>query len=124
MHFAFDLKDPVSVMNKADDIYVRLASKTMPPNRQHTWPSEAVETFRAWANTGFRITSNDPITSNIVIPDPLPPPTLRIRKDILSLTDLELQTYRSKIDDLGVDKLGSQWQQLGNIRKWIRNLQT
>jgi hypothetical protein len=118
MSFAFDLRDPSSVKDHADDIYVRLASKTMPPIPSQTWPTAAVETFRAWANTGFRIKSTDPVIQKVTIPDPLPPPGLRIRKDILTLTPLELQTYRSKIDDLGVSELGSKWQELGNIRRF------
>jgi len=41
----------------------------------------------------------------------------RVRKDIRSLNDQELQTYRAKIQDvLQVESLNSKWQELGQLR--------
>ena len=116
-----DLADPTSVAQNAVTIYQHLRSKAMPITSDPTelWPEEALETLRLWANQGFRRSSEDPVVSKEVIPPPVDPPTtLRVRKDILSLTDVELQTYRARLDDvLQVGKLESKWQELGLLRK-------
>ena len=42
---------------------------------------------------------------------------VRVRKDIRSLSDEELQIYRAKLDDLlQVGALNSKWQELGRLR--------
>ena len=116
-----DLADLMSVQYNAVTIYQHLRSKAMPvtSNPAELWPEDALETFRLWANQGFRRTSADPISSKVIIPPPNDPPaTLRVRKDILSLSASELQAYRVKLDDvLQVGKLGSIWQELGLLRK-------
>lgn len=44
---------------------------------------------------------------------------IRVRKDIFSLTDAELQTYRAKLEDvLDCFALNSKWQELGLLRRF------
>tara|TARA_R110002060_G_scaffold4293_1_gene6787 strand:- start:4747 stop:6282 length:1536 start_codon:yes stop_codon:yes gene_type:complete len=117
----FDISDPSQVKDKAVLIYQVLRSKWMPitDDPRDYWPEEALETFRSWANTGFRTTSKDPVTVRIVIPTPTTKPIhLRVRKDIRNLPASEIQEFRSKLDDvLKVGTLQSKWQELGNLRK-------
>lgn len=70
-------------------------------------------------NRGFRESLFNPIVPKVIIPAPNDPPTmLRVRKDILSLTPVELQTYREKLDDvLNVCEMNSKWQEFGIIRE-------
>ena len=118
---SIDLAKPSSVENNAVTIYQHLRSKSMPvtSDPKELWPEEALKTFRLWVNQGFRRKSTDPIIAKVIIPPPVDPPAvLRVRKDLLSLTEDELQTYRAKVDDiLQVGSLGSKWQELGIIRK-------
>ncbi|KAI9170659.1 hypothetical protein HJFPF1_00129 [Paramyrothecium foliicola] len=121
-----DLSDPGSVQYNVVTIYQHLRSKSMPitDDPSEYWPEEALETLRNWANQGFRTTSNDPISTETVIPVPNDPP-LKLRKDILSLTSTELQTYREKLDTvLNVGNLDSKWQELGLIHaEWCLHYQ-
>jgi hypothetical protein len=48
--FAFNLASYEDVRTSADGIYRRLADGTMPCDAR--WPSEQVERFRAWIDTG------------------------------------------------------------------------
>ena len=49
------------------------------------WPEDALETFRLWANQGFRRDATDPVISKVIIPQLVDPPeTLRVRKDLRS----------------------------------------
>ena len=116
-----DLADATSVQSNAVTIYQHLRSKSMPitADPAEYWPEAALETFRLWANQGFRKSSNDPIVQKEIIPRPNDlTPTMRVRKDILSLSDVELRTYRAKIDDiLQVGQLNSKWQEIGLLRE-------
>ena len=122
-----DFADKSSVQANAITIYEHLRSKSMPitSDPSEYWPEWALETLRLWANQGFRSTSSDPIQESQVIPAPVDPPfTMRVRKDILSLTNAELQTYREKLDTiLRVGELTepdrktpSKWQEIGLLR--------
>jgi hypothetical protein len=51
MSFAFDLSSYDDVRANAEAIYGRLANGTMPCDQ--AWPSEDVERFRSWIDTGF-----------------------------------------------------------------------
>ena len=65
------------------------------------WPEDALELLRAWTNGGFRISLTDPVKPQEVIPKPVDPPVvIRARKDILTLADTEMQTYRKKLEDV------------------------
>ena len=115
-----DLSNSSSVQANVVTIYQHLRSKSMPITSDPTeyWPDTALETFRLWANQGFRTTSSDPVMQKQVIPTPVDPPVqMRVRKDIINLQPDELQTYREKLDDvLQVQSLSSKWQELGFLR--------
>ena len=116
-----DLWNPAHVQRDVVTIYGHLRSRSMPIVRSEDelWPEDALEMLRAWANSGFRITSSDPVKPQNIIPKPMDPPNaIRVRKDILSLTDTELQTYRAKLEEvLGCFELDSKWQELGLLRE-------
>ena len=116
-----DLQNPAHVQRDIVTIYDHLRSRSMPIVRSDDefWPEDALEMLRAWANGGFRLTPSDPVIPQNIIPKPIDPPaTIRVRKDILSLTNVDLQTYRASLDDiLCVDVLKSKWQELGLLRK-------
>ena len=118
-----DLWNPAHVQRDAVTIYGHLRSRSMPIVRSEDefWPEDALEMLRAWANSGFRISSSDPVKPQNIIPKPVDPPiAIRVRKDILSLTDTELQTYRAKLEDvLGCFDLNSKWQELGLLRRFV-----
>jgi hypothetical protein len=50
MSFAFDLSSYEHVRRNAEEIYERLADGSMPCDGR--WPSEDVERFRAWIDSG------------------------------------------------------------------------
>lgn len=83
------------------------------------WPEDALETFCPWVNQGFRMSLDDLIVlRNIISPPNDLSATLRVRKVILRLSAVELQTYPAKLDDVPlVGQLGSKWQELGLLRK-------
>ena len=117
-----DLQNSADVRRDIITIYGHLRAKAMPIVRSDDefWPEAALEMLRAWANSGFRLKASDPIVAQNIIPKPVDPPVIiRVRKDILNLTNDELQTYRAKLDDtLGVGILKSKWQELGLLRKF------
>jgi hypothetical protein len=129
-----DLSDKTSVQLNIATIYQHLRSKSMPitKNPAEYWPEDALETLRLWANQGFRTSLSDPFVVKEVIPAPNDPPgTMRVRKDLLSLSPEELQTYREKLDDvLQVGSLTSndgsptRWQELGVLHaEWCLHYQ-
>ena len=88
-----DLQNPAHVQRDIVTIYGHLRSRSMPIVRSDDefWPEDALEMLRAWANGGFRLNPSDPVISQNIIPKPVDPPTtIRVRKDILSLTNVEL----------------------------------
>lgn len=117
-----DLWNPVHVQRDVVTIYGHVRSLSMPIVRSEDefWPEDALELLRTWANGGFRISASDPVEPQEVIPKPVDPPAVtRVRKDILSLTDTELRTYRTKLEDvLGCFALNSKWQELGLLRRF------
>ncbi|KAF9459658.1 tyrosinase [Collybia nuda] len=112
-----DLSSYASVKEYAVTIYYHLTSRSMPLTDDQTqfWPQQALDAFRLWVNEGLRETDSDPIVPSDAIPiapRPVEAP-LRIRRDILTLTELELNIYRAKLDDvLRVKDLHSPWQYL------------
>ena len=116
-----DLHNPAHVQRDIVTIYGHLRSRSMPIVRSDDefWPEEALEMLRAWANSGFRLSLSDPVIPQNIIPKPVDPLVpMRVRKDILSLTNVDLQKYRASLDDiLCVDVLKSKWQELGLLRK-------
>jgi len=118
-----------SVRTWATTIYNHLHSRSMPLTKDLTqfWPETALENFRRWVNQGYRRTSADPIVPNEVIPKPtLPPLTLRVRKNIVEMSDAELNLYRMKIEEIGaaIPLPESPWQKLAYIHtNWCLHYQ-
>ncbi|KAK3985450.1 hypothetical protein QBC44DRAFT_384841 [Cladorrhinum sp. PSN332] len=124
----WDLGNYDDVVHRAVSIYRHLRSKSMPITKDPNdyWPEEALETFRLWANTGFPLDSTAAATPKMVISEPVdPPPTYRVRRDIMSLSAEELAVYQSKLDDiLQPGQLGSKWQELGLLHaEWCLHYQ-
>ncbi|KAK4184363.1 hypothetical protein QBC35DRAFT_59114 [Podospora australis] len=122
-----DYKD-VTAGTRPVSIYRHLRSKSMPVTRDPNdyWPEEALEAFRLWANAGFPPDASTVVAPKMVIPAPAdPPPTYRIRPDVMSLSKEELAIYQSKLDDiLQVGQLGSKWQELGLLHaEWCLHYQ-
>ena len=119
----WDLFSYEDVKPDAVSIYQHLRCRSMPivDDEDEYWPEEALELLRIWINQGYRKASTDSALAQAVeiIPQPTEPPVIiRVRKDIKNLTDTELQTYRSCLDDiLNIDSLGSKWQEIGGLRE-------
>ncbi|KAK6352359.1 hypothetical protein TWF730_009188 [Orbilia blumenaviensis] len=103
--FLITLTDYNSVCEWADTIYYHMASGNMPLG-DDPFPDDACEMFRVWVNQGMRQRTTDPIASRVI---PLPNtrldpdagiPKTTVRKDILSLTEDELNHYRMQVDDI------------------------
>ncbi|KAJ5295828.1 hypothetical protein N7508_010649 [Penicillium antarcticum] len=127
-HMYLDLSSVESVQQNILTIYQHLRSRSMPITKieSHYWPDETLETLRLWANQGFRRSSIDPVKYHELIRPPNPyPADIRIRRDILSLSPSELQTYRERLDDiLQVGKKDSKWQELGLLHaEWCLHYQ-
>lgn len=101
--YLIDFTDPKSVQEWSVTIYNHLASRNMPltiDTTQH-WPAEALETFRLWVNQGYRVTVNDPYNEAPRIPAPsVSAPSLRVRKDIASMSEVEINALRTRLDDV------------------------
>ncbi|KAK6498903.1 hypothetical protein TWF481_011473 [Arthrobotrys musiformis] len=132
--YQIDLSNYESVCEWSETIYYHLASGNMPPSQP--FPDEACEKFRLWINQGLRKKSCDPIEPRkIQIPNTrLDPdrcmPRLTARKDILSLSQEELDHYRMQLDDVlkaqqvkdGDDI--SPWQKIGYLHSnWCLHYQ-
>lgn len=116
-----DLSSYEAVRGQARTIYDHLRSRSMPITKSAAdlWPPEALETFRQWANQGFRVTASDPVVCKLVIPRPAETEgeRFRVRKDIRDLTAEELAEYRARLDDvMQVGCLESPWQEFGHLR--------
>jgi hypothetical protein len=97
--FLIDLLDHDSVSKNAVAIYDALSSEWMPLN-EAAWPDSPLEIFRTWTNQGCRGTLTDPIIDKTVIPQPAREPIqIRVRRDLRSLSQAELDDYRMRLDD-------------------------
>ncbi|KAL4916119.1 hypothetical protein BDW62DRAFT_202957 [Aspergillus aurantiobrunneus] len=67
-----DLSSYEAVRCQACTIYDQLRSRSMPITKHADdfWLPEALETFRRWANQGFRVTASDSVVCKLVIPQP------------------------------------------------------
>jgi Common central domain of tyrosinase len=100
--YGVDLSSYASVKQWSPLIYQYLHSREMPlsANPREHWPDAALEMFRAWVNQGWRQTASDPIVRREIIPQPVPDPVpLRLRRDLRSLSQAELDDYRACVDD-------------------------
>jgi Common central domain of tyrosinase len=101
--FGLDLSLYAGVKAQAAAIYHFLHSREMPltSDPRQYWPDEALEQFRHWVNQGYRLNSADPIIETETIKRPtLRPLALRVRRDIRSLSQAELDDYRMRLDDV------------------------
>ncbi|MDN3523574.1 tyrosinase family protein [Halomonas ramblicola] len=101
--YGIQLNDPASVAAWSVTIFNHLASRSMPltaDSRQY-WPEPALRLLAAWINDGCRRSSSDPIDYQERIPpwEPLPV-SLRVRRDIVTLSRDELDRYRMALDDI------------------------
>ncbi|KAK3312169.1 hypothetical protein B0H66DRAFT_486092 [Apodospora peruviana] len=124
----WDLSKYEDVTKRVVSIYQHLRSKTMPitDDPDDYWPEEALGKIRLWANAGFPLDSSSAPAPKLIIPQSVePPPTYRIRRDIMSLSKEELAVYQSKLDDiLQVGHLDSKWQELGFLHaEWCLHYQ-
>jgi hypothetical protein len=111
-------------------IYGHLHSRNMPLTTDSTqhWPAAATELLRIWINQGYRENEDDPFSPAERIPPPHESPrAIRLRKDIRTLTQKELNEYRAKFDDemrVGDASPGSPWQKLGYVHtNWCLHYQ-
>ncbi|KAL0481648.1 hypothetical protein AKO1_012450 [Acrasis kona] len=122
--YGIDLWEYDSVIPWADTIYYHIASGNM-PKHYTPFPDEACEAYRVWVNQGLRRCSTDPIKLR---ENPLPntrpqsdDTNLGVRKDILAMTQEELDDYRMKIDDILMagevfhNNIRTPWQDLGYL---------
>ena len=119
-----------SVKEWSVTIYNHLASRNMPLTTDETqyWPADALETFRLWVNQGYRENDSSPFDENERIPPPAQMPNdLRVRPDIRSLSDDEINVFRARLDDvmhIGNPDASSPWQQFAYIHtNWCLHYQ-
>lgn len=101
--FGLDLSLYGGVKVQAATIYHFLHSREMPltSDPRQYWPDQALEQFRLWVNQGYRRSTADPIVETETIPKPrLRPLMPRMRRDINSLSQSELDDYRMRLDDV------------------------
>ncbi len=120
----------VSVKEWSITIYGHLQSHNMPLTTDTTqlWTDAATELLRVWINQGWRENESDPFDAA----ERIPPPherhhAVRVRKDIRSLTQEELNQYRARLDDvMGITNPSpdSPWQKLAYIHtNWCLHYQ-
>ncbi|KAF2259586.1 Di-copper centre-containing protein, partial [Lojkania enalia] len=123
-----DLSNYSQVKEQVVVIYRHLRSRSMPITKYEDeyWPDWALDVLRNWANTGCRRAQTDPIVRKEIIPaSPDPPVKFRVRKDVMSMTEEEINEYRMKLDDvLGAREKDSRWQELGWLHaQWCLHYQ-
>ncbi|MCJ1411481.1 hypothetical protein MMC19_005571 [Ptychographa xylographoides] len=109
----FDLQNYEHVKGWARSVYDHVASKAMPIEAPF-FSDEAVEAFRLWYNQGCPQTQSQVGVSSVpkapIPPEPVEKP-FKMRKDINTLTDFELTTYRLQLLALHSNAVeGSTWQ--------------
>jgi hypothetical protein len=127
--FLIQLDDYSSVREWSVTIHAHLRSRAMPltTDTLQYWPDAALERFRSWVNQGCRQSEKDPVQDLNLIPAPGPPPaTPRIRRNILDLSEQELNTYRAKLEAIGIakDDPRAVWQTVGALHtNWCLHYQ-
>ncbi len=123
------LDDYDNVRTNAVTIYHHLHSKAMPltADPKEKWPDEALELLWTWVNQGCRRDSAEPVAVHELIPPPRSPASeVRVRKNIVDLSDAELNEYRMKLDDLEISRHAPQspWQQVAYLHtNWCLHYQ-
>jgi len=132
--YMIDLESYESVKQWAVTTYYHLRGRSMPLpgelGEQEYFPKEACELIRLWINQGMRKTIDDEIElreEEIEDIDESEWEIPRVRKDILELTQEELDYYRMQLDDVlraGDSDSNSPWQKLGSIHtEWCLHYQ-
>lgn len=127
--YGISLDQYESVCEWSVTIYEHLQSRSMPLTTDplQFWPAAALEQLRVWINEGMRKTSGAPVHSGEVIPSPQPRPlALRVRRNILELTETELNEYRMRVEALGTGQVDPNvaWQKLAYIHtNWCLHYQ-
>jgi hypothetical protein len=109
----FDLQLYDHVKRWASNIYMHVASQAM-PIQAPLFSDEAIEAFRLWYNQGCPRTQADlsvaTTSKEQILPGPVDQP-FRMRKDINTLSEAELTTYRMQLLNLNaLVKDDSVWQ--------------
>jgi hypothetical protein len=117
--YQIDLSDYGSVRASAVTIYEHLASRAMPLTSDPTqlWPQSALEQLRQWIGAGCPQSPDDPMRHERMPPPPAPGRPVRIRRNILDFTEIELAEYRSRLEDLGATTVepDTPWQQVAYL---------
>ena len=106
--YQIDLSEYQNVCGSAVTIYDHLASQSMPKTSDPTqfWPDAALERLREWIGAGCPRTPEDPVRRQ-----PMPPAPghsrrpVRVRRNILDLSDEELSEYRARLEELGATEV-------------------
>ena len=114
----FDLQSYEHVKGWARNIYMHIASQAMPIDPPY-FSDEAIEAFRLWYDEGCPQFQSDvgvaTLPQDPILPGPVDQP-FKMRKDINTLTEAELTTYRMGLLRLGTNVVpGSVWQTGGSI---------
>jgi hypothetical protein len=112
-----DLQKYEHVKGWARNIYTHVASQSMPISAPY-FSDEACEAVRLWYNQGCAQDKSQ--VGHTTLPkDPIPPDPVekpfRMRKDINTLTEAELTTYRMQVLKLRPDKLDDSTWQVGGF---------
>ena len=104
-----------------DFLYCRFMPLTATEDSPEKWPAEAVEALRIWINEGHRETEASPISGGTIIPPPvLKPIKIRVRQNIVTMSESELNLYRMKLDEIriGDPDPKSAWQRLALVHTY------
>jgi hypothetical protein len=117
--YQIDLSDYESTSESAVIIYEHLASRAMPLTSDATqfWPASALEELRQWIEAGCPRTPEDPVKHRPMPPLPARERSLRVRRNILDLSEADLAQYRARLEDLGATSTDSDavWQRVAHI---------
>lgn len=113
----FNLQNYDHVKGWARDIYMHVASQAMPIEPPY-FSNEAVEAIKRWYNDGCRQNQTEnlkPLPQDQQIqPGPVPKPFL-VRKDINTLSKVELMTYQTALLKLNTEGLQKSLWQVGGF---------
>jgi Common central domain of tyrosinase len=113
------LSDYGSVREYAVTIYEHLVTRAMPLTTDATerWPDAALDLLKTWIEEGCRQSAADPVTQGPALPERSPTPLLRVRRNVLDLSEQELAEYRARLEDIGATSMAADalWQQVAEI---------
>jgi tyrosinase len=117
-----------NVRDSAVTIYEHLASREMPlvDDPRQFWPPDALELLRTWIEEGLRRSAAEPISHGPPLPPKPRPHPPRVRRNILDLSQDELDAYRERLEAIGASSTepDSRWQRIGSIHSdWCLHYQ-